>query len=769
MNQFVKEENQELDGFELAKKLREEAQLLEDKERMKRRLLSLIEISKDPYYDQYLNQMLKDLLSGKATPKQVEREADRTYRIYLERTGQVEKTDVPTAQPVTATAASASSAPAASIPVAPATSAARTSIPVAPATSVSTTSTPAASIPAKKKDAVEFKIGAGIFSTVGAVFVLASLVIFGFNYLEGVWQGLCLYAAAVAVILISELLIKRLSRPFSLVTTGIGISSLFIATVINYLVLENINGLIASLITLAIAVFSILFSRKKDATSIRLISIFGSYISFFPIDGFDTELSFLIMVGMLLMINLASIFLPNQSNRSLIAGVHIAAHTLFTGIVTAILVFDYMKILFVVCFVIISLALVNLIYWQQKEEKNVGLTILYSIAMGIFAIILLCVVYRGDNLISGEELFNRIIAEVMAVAVAVIFYILWGQRKERYIQYYFGVSIIVLLSCFNDCWQESVIALICLFLATRVLSVKRDELNALDAILAVLVTLEAMWIGEEWYVVFPVAALLVSTIFMRKLVLFHEINVTVCLVSIAVIVCSKGWSVPAILGILFGLFMLFNHLPKLKEQTGLPYNIVNLSMAALFSISTISIDNYWTNAVAMLIGVVMILTVFRKRYHLDVPKKYFILFGYLVYMIMAAGFKTPVVVSALLMVVSIVSVAVGFKLKDKSYRISGLILAVFVCVKLIIFDFAELETLPKALLFLIVGIIALVISFLYIYLEKKEDKEEETGLSEAGLTEAVSMETVSAVKTEEVVTNENAGVEVTDEKKGMME
>lgn len=753
MNQFVNGDINEQDGYELAKKLRQEAQLWEDKERMKRRLLSLIEISKDPYYDQYLNQMLKDLMSGKATPQQVEREADRTYRIYLERTGQmpkkseekvsetvVKETNEAPAQQIASETTNAPEQPISS----ETTNAQEQPLPASTETKAVTVK-PA---PVKKKDAVEFKIGAGIFSTVGAVFVLASLVIFGFNYLEGVWQGLCLYAAAVAVIAISELLIKRLSRPFSLVTTAIGISSLFIATVINYLVLENINGLMASVITLAIAVFSILFSRKKDAASIRLITIFGCYISFFPIDGFDSELNFLIMVGMLLMINLASIFLPNQSNRSVIAGVHLVAHTLFTCIVTAIVFFDDMNLIFVICFVIASLVLVNLIYWQQKKEQNIALTILYSIVLGVFAILITCITYTGEGPVSGEELFNRIIAEVMAVAVGVIFFILWGQRKERYIQYYFSVAVIVLLSCFNDCWQESVIALVVLFVTTKILSVKAEELTALDAILAVLVTFEALWIGENWYVIIPVAALILTTIFIRRLVLFHEINITVCLVGVVLSICSADWSCPVAMAVLFGVFMLFNHLPTRKDdRTILPYNIVNISMAGLISLSTISIDDYWFNALTMVIGVIMILTVFRKRYRLNVPKRYFILFGYLVYMIFAAGFKTPVIVSALLMVLSIISVAVGFKLKDKSYRICGLILAVFVCVKLIVFDFAELETLPKALLFLIVGIIALVISFLYIFLEKKEDKEEEK----------------ECAPDKEVVIEE-----VTDEKKGML-
>ena len=76
------------------------------------------------------------------------------------------------------------------------------------------------------------------------------------------------------------------------------------------------------------------------------------------------------------------------------------------------------------------------------------------------------------------------------------------------------------------------------------------------------------------------------------------------------------------------------------------------------------------------------------------------------------------------MIVAIICVALGFAYKDKVYRICGLVMSIIVCVKLIAYDFIELETMAKAILFLMVGIIALAISFLYIYLEKKEDEEE---------------------------------------------
>ena len=189
----IKEETERIPGQE------------DQKEKVERYLQSLLAGSEDPDYDRYLEQMMRDLKSGKATPFQVEREAQRTYRLYLER------------------------------------------------------------VKPKGKNSMEFRIGAGIFSVVGAVFLLAAFMIFGLNFMSGIWQGVCLYAASLIIMLASELLIRRLNGRFARVITGIGLAGLFLSTVINYVVLEVIGEMAACLITLVIVFLAVLTSRKKDA------------------------------------------------------------------------------------------------------------------------------------------------------------------------------------------------------------------------------------------------------------------------------------------------------------------------------------------------------------------------------------------------------------------------------------------------------------------------------------------------------------------------
>ncbi|MBD5455012.1 MAG: DUF2339 domain-containing protein [Lachnospiraceae bacterium] len=670
-----------LEEFERERRLREDAEVQEAKEKVRQKLLQLIEISEDPYYDQYLNQMLKDLESGKATPFQVSKEADRTYRIYRQRMGINTAGSEPRENVIT-------------------------------------------------KDTMEFKVGAGIFSIVGAVFVLASIVILGFNFLEGIWQGVCLYAASGIIILLSELLVKRLSNKFSLVITGIGISSLYISTIVNYLVLKNMNGIAASIITVLIALFSILLSRKKDAASIRMISFLGCYICFLPIRGFESELDFLIMTGMVLIINIVSIFLPNQKNSMVINLVHLIAHTMFTGIVIAIVTVDGMNAMYLSFFIVTSLVLINAIYLRHKEKEELLMTLLYTIALGFMVLFLI-----GSSCfphgISDERilLFNRLLAEVMAAVVSVVFFILWGQDRRRWIQYYFIAALITMINGFSDYRIETTIACIAAFALTRLLY-KVEELKILDCILAVVTVLQGLYMCRTGYVIPFAVVLFLSAFLIRRTVIFHEIVLTTGFLIGILIQFDSNWTLPGCVGALFVFFLLFNHLPVLKNEKQLAYNIVNVVFAGLFCFCTVFCWEYYINAVTMLIGTVMFLMIFRKKYGLELPKKYLFLAGYLIYMIFASNYETPVIVSILLMTVAVGCVGIGIVLKDKVYRICGLVISVIVCVKMLIYDFRELESMPRAVLFMIVGVIALVISFLYIYQEKKEDQEEDSELKE---------------------------------------
>jgi hypothetical protein len=90
----------------------------------------------------------------------------------------------------------------------------------------------------------------------------------------------------------------------------------------------------------------------------------------------------------------------------------------------------------------------------------------------------------------------------------------------------------------------------------------------------------------------------------------------------------------------------------------------------------------------------------------------------LTYMIFAYDIEVPIVASVLLMLLAIAAVGAGFLLRVKSVRIYGLVLSLFVCGKILLVDFGGTQTEDKVILFLVVGILALAISYLYMRIEK---------------------------------------------------
>ena len=89
----------------------------------------------------------------------------------------------------------------------------------------------------------------------------------------------------------------------------------------------------------------------------------------------------------------------------------------------------------------------------------------------------------------------------------------------------------------------------------------------------------------------------------------------------------------------------------------------------------------------------------------------------------------PFLCSILIAILASVAIGAGFYRKDKGVRVYGLILMICVALKLILFDFYQSSAGTRILVFFVVGILILGISFVYIFLEKKQmEKEQQSNM-----------------------------------------
>ena len=85
----------------------------------------------------------------------------------------------------------------------------------------------------------------------------------------------------------------------------------------------------------------------------------------------------------------------------------------------------------------------------------------------------------------------------------------------------------------------------------------------------------------------------------------------------------------------------------------------------------------------------------------------------------------PLICSVLICILAAALIGGGFIKKDKAIRIYGLCLIIFVALKLVGYDFKEAEAMTRIIVFLIVGLVILGVSFLYIYLEKRQAEQQQ--------------------------------------------
>ena len=642
-----------------------------NRERTEQKLSELMRLSKEPYFSRYVAQMKKDLEEGVATPLQVEREADRSYAEYQRRMRDRE-----------------------------------------------------AAQPELKTKSVEFKIGIHVFSLIGALFILAAFVTFGFYFLKGAFQGICIYMAAFALVLFSELFLRRKMQKFAGVITGIGIGCLYAANIVNYLVLHLVNGIIAVLLTLLIAAATIWLSRKRDSVVIRLIGLIGCYVCLYPIHGFETELSFFVLTVILFIVNVAGVLFPNQSRAAAILAVHAALNVIFTGALLIIAGLDHVQATYLAALLLSSFIFMEIMaFVNRKREKDNEIFIITCIGSGL----LLFMMFLLET-ITGEQLVGLIMAAVTA-AVSMLFFLLWEKEDERkWAQVYFAAGLFLLIGAFSDQPVEQTITVGVIFLIARIGNRQR-QLTALEAIAAVAVGLTGIGLSGSVYAYILAALLVLLSFRINKLYVFHEIVTTASVLVIWFLKCEwfrlynwgmdGKWFYPVAVLLLMLLFLLFHHLQGLRDKKQEVYNIVSLCFIGIFCLLPLFEGHLWTRIAIMAAGTLAAFLLRRKRYGLYWKGNILLWAVFFSLYSITGNFGSPVVSSILIMAAAFFLVGIGFRHKEKMERITGLVLAALVCLKLVLYDFREAELLYRMIVFLIVGVMALGISFLYMFLEKK--------------------------------------------------
>ena len=464
---------------------------------------------------------------------------------------------------------------------------------------------------------MEFKVGTVIFGVVGIAFLLVAFITFGLNYMSNVMQGVFLYFIGIVILAFSELFVSKRIEKFSYCLTGLGISSLYATTMINYIYLSIFPGWAALLVTVVITAFFFFLSRKKDSGMIRIICLIGCYISLMPIHQLKSMIDFVLPALVLFFVNLAGIYCPVKKRRKavdvvqLICSFIVLFYLIYLQWVSGMVMWP---VYILVCGNILALHLLYLAAGEGGLYRT-----LYFVGQTIY---LFCLLYIGYH---ESWLHYGILASVI---LGVLTSLLFRKRTVRLAPYLFV---------------------------------------ALHCILAYALEEDAFWLSIACLVVFAINKGLVR--------ICKEITVPD---AVYTMLCAFGVC----------LFM-----------RGDDVEFVSYIFAAVILISCIIVKRY-------------------RLYHIYTA----LTFGWL--FLLTEDWK-PFLGSILIALLASIAIGAGFYKRDKGVRVYGLILMICIALKLVLFDFYQSSAGIRILVFFVVGILILGISFVYIFLEKKQVEKEQ--------------------------------------------
>ncbi len=586
--------------------------------------------------------------------------------------------------------------------------------------------------PKQKKSNAEFTIGATVLSVVGGGFILAALVMLGMTFMEGIVKGICLYGISLIFLLISELLLYRKWPMLGAIFSTIGIGGLYLSTIVNYLGLHNFNLWVTLGITIGITFFVVLLSRKRDSILYRMLGIIAGYLCFFTIQAGITEVEFLVVSGMILLLNVLCITVPMQRSKT---GVHIA-HMLMNTFFAFCFIYRAMTTcdmgeLPILIFTISSMVVLLILFVTQcysLETQNPvkiqsGFLVAYYFSAAGYLFLINTFVYKLVDMEMGNWYCYGSAIAVGTISLMAMLVLSIGKRSgQGHIYTVLNLMLLYIVGCSYGKWDYIICLLALLVVAKLIGCWRKDTVYRINDmyITAILCIVTGMYDGIQAYVL--LAGVIFSILMIHYNQTYYEILLMVTLLAYTAKQLPIILQLPVIVGLLLVGILMFNNVKRWQGKYILLFNGLALGgqLLCFLSLCNPVYRNESITYLCMLIfGITTIVLTLQERYQMNFSGKYMILAVFLTYMAFLFRANVPVVNSILLMIIALVCVGIGFVANKKAVRIYGLVLSLVVCGKLVLYDFFQAATLQKTILFFAVGVISLVIATIYIVLEKK--------------------------------------------------
>ena len=583
-------------------------------------------------------------------------------------------------------------------------------------------------VPGKGMSA-EFAVGAVLLSILGGGLILAAFIMLGMYYLEGLFKGIALFAVSGAVIAVSEAFLYKRWERLGKVFTSIGIGGLYASTAVNFLALKSFNVWVTLGLVVLILLFSLFLSKKRGVLTYRVIGLTACYLCFIPMGQKMPDYQFLILTGILTVINMVCAFTTPRVEKINFRVIHLAVGTVFAQV----MLFRQMQggtstavqLLWILETVAVAQVLLvrELLSTSEKTEcvrSHTGMLVTYGIT-AFLNCIMICEIFASAD---EEIMLHHICMLALLIICGVAFAIVKNDRERWAIYYFINCAILMLYESYPFDWGITICILAELVLS-KVLTLQKEPcLKTSECILSILAGAACLSRNGTVQGVVLLAGMILSIAAISYWQTFYEILSVATVCAYAALTLPEIVKLPAIAGICFGAVILFYNVKRWRGRQILLLNwfcyVVQI-LCFLMLLRSVYATAYVTWGCMLVFGSATIVLTIQETYGMKQRYRSLVFAVFLTYMFLVIRIPMlPFLKSVLLMIVALACVGIGFADDQKNVRIYGLLLSMLVCGKIVLYDFVGAQSLQKILLFFGVGMLALVIAGIYIVLEKKK-------------------------------------------------
>ena len=606
----------------------------------------------------------------------------------------------------------------------------------------------------------EYAVGAIVMSVLGAVFLLTGLVYFAVNFLDTFMQGMLMYLICIGVLAVSELVIRRIVVKLSSVFTAIGISGLFLTTVVNYRALYNISLPACAFILGLCAVLVCLFGYYRKSRLYSAIGFFAAFASSAAIGSDSTPVQYLVITLGTLLISCMWMIFPVDDQYRFADTFMIIAECIYFMIGAGFRIDHDDKLTIMICkyvFILCSWFVSQFIYYSTAkrnildENAGTGSSVANKIIISVAGF--LYVIYLSGGIVYSDFekstiLLAGLVLYFACVVPAVIFAVKLYQSSNRaWFSFYILIHLAGIIGALST-KNAYVIAIAFALhgLAGRILTAKIPNdysLKIMDVIIQSIVGVLLVFtsfffkpaegeFGLEMYF----ACVVLSVAFAAGIFItsgyknvVRIISVFAITVGIMTVFIPNALQAVCGMGIILGFTCLFSFLDRNDQAKDSTFNWFAVAMEFIFLLGTAVANSSYEFAdgliyiIGLLFGLCFIILMLNKDYGMPFAEKYIIIPAYLTFAFIISPLNKAFLLSIILMAVAVASVVFGFILKEKAIRVYGLVLSIIVCAKIAFIDFVTLgDVKSKTVMYIMVGAFALLIGTIYMVLESRETK-----------------------------------------------